>query len=124
MTQWLKLLAAGLLWALFCSTAYAADISMKAELVDADAKAIKKEATVKVTVVGVEMTDPAEAKEQPKDGQGHLHYRVDDGPVIATTVTKLSFHDLSQGKHVFQIVLAGNDHKPLGPETTLSVTVP
>jgi hypothetical protein len=47
-------------------------------------------------------------------GQGHLHYRVDDGPVIATTVTELSFHELAPGPHRFEVTLVGNDHQPLG----------
>lgn len=124
MTPRRTMLATAALWASLSSLAFADDISMKAQLLDADAKAVKKEATVQVTVTGVEMTDPASVKETPAPGQGHLHYKVDDGPVIATTATKLSFHELSQGKHVFVVVLAGNDHKSLGPETTLSVTVP
>jgi hypothetical protein len=62
--------------------------------------------------------------EKPMKGQGHLHYRVDDGPVIATTSTKLSFHDLKPGAHKIEVVLAANDHNPLGPKATLNVTVP
>ena len=98
--------------------------TMDAKLVDADKKAAKKEATVTVTVTGVVMTDPASAGEKPMKGQGHLHYRVDDGPIIATTATKLSFHDLKPGAHKFEVVLAANDHNPLGPKQTLNVTVP
>ena len=44
--------------------------------------------------------------------------------MIATTATKLSFHDLAQGRHVFVVMLAANDHSPLGPEATLMVNVP
>ena len=98
--------------------------AIDAKLVDADKKAAKKEATVTVKVVGVEMTDPASVGEKPAKGQGHLHYKLDDGPIIATTATKLSWHDLKPGAHKFEIVLAGNDHNPLGPKATLSVTVP
>jgi hypothetical protein len=57
-------------------------------------------------------------------GQGHLHYQVDNGPVIATTTTKLSFHELSAGQHKVMVMLVGNDHKPLGAEETLTVTIP
>jgi len=81
-------------------------------------------ATVQVNVAGVEMVDPAAVKETPKEGQGHLHYQVDNGPVVATTATKLSFHDLSPGQHTIVVMLAGNDHSPVGPKTTLNVTVP
>jgi hypothetical protein len=98
--------------------------SMDAKLVDPEKNAAKKAATVIVTVTGVEMTDPSSVGEKPMKGQGHLHYRVDDGPIIATTSTKLSFHDLKVGAHTFEVVLAANDHNPLGPKQTLKVTVP
>ena len=73
---------------------------------------------------GIQLVDPASVQEKPKAGQGHLHYRVDDGPVIATTAPKLSFHELSPGEHRFELTLAGNDHQPLMPSKTLRVTVP
>jgi hypothetical protein len=93
-------------------------------LVDAEAKAQKKEATVKVTVTGATMTDPASVKEKPKAGQAHLHYQVDSGPIIATTTTKLSFHELTPGEHKIMVVLSANDHGPLGPKETLTVRIP
>jgi hypothetical protein len=98
--------------------------TLNASLVDADAKAKKQAATVKVDVAGIKIVDPATVNEKPMAGQGHLHYQVDDGPVIATTATKLSFHGLKSGAHRIKVVLAGNDHSPLGPEKTLEVTVP
>jgi hypothetical protein len=97
---------------------------LTAKLVDAENKAKKQAATVEVKVTGLQLVDPASVKEQPKSGQGHLHYKVDDGPVIATTSTKLSFHALKSGPHSITVILAGNDHAPLGPSETLSVTVP
>lgn len=98
--------------------------TMSAKLVDADQKAKKKSATVSVNVHGLKIVDPASVNEKAAKGQGHLHYRVDDGPVIATTATKLSFHGLSSGTHTITVTLAGNDHAPLGPSETLNVTVP
>jgi hypothetical protein len=98
--------------------------TLTARLVDPEKKAKEKAATVQVTVKGVALIDPATVKEQPRKGQGHLHYRVDDGPVIATTAPKLSFHELSSGQHKILVMLAANDHKPLGPEQTLTVTIP
>jgi hypothetical protein len=97
---------------------------LTATLVDAAAKAQKQAATVRVTVKGIAIIDPAVSKEQPRPGQGHLHYQVDDGPVIATTATKLSFHGLKPGPHRISVVLAANDHTPLGPQQTLEVTIP
>jgi hypothetical protein len=106
------------------SAATGGKAEMTVTLVDAVKKAMQQSATVKATVTGVAMTDPAQVDEKPKAGQGHLHYQVDDGPVIATTATKLSFHGLKPGSHKIVVTLAANDHSPLGPQQTLSVMVP
>lgn len=106
----------------FATTALAA--TLDASLVNPEKNSAKKAATVQVKVDGVELVDPASVNEQPKAGQGHLHYRVDDDPVIATTTTKLSFHDLKPGAHKIVVMLAANDHSPLGPQKTLDVTIP
>lgn len=98
--------------------------TLTARLIDPEKKAKEKTATVDVTVRGVSMIDPAKTGEKPLKGQAHLHYRVDDGPVIATTTTKLSFHELTPGVHKIMIMLAANDHTPLGPQETLTVTIP
>ena len=99
-------------------------MSLRAELVDPEAKGRKQAATVKVTTTGVRIVDPALSEEKPVKGQGHLHYQVDDGPVVATTAPKLSFHGLKSGAHTIVVALAANDHSPLGPEQKLSVTIP
>ena len=106
------------------SAAQTMTATLNASLVDADAKAKKQAATVKVDVTGIKIVDPATVNEKPMAGQGHLHYQVDDGPVVATTAMKLSFHGLKPGAHHIKVVLAANDHSPLGPEKTLDVTVP
>jgi len=98
--------------------------TLSAMLVDRENKARKGEATVQVTTSGIKIVDPASAHEQPKSGQGHFHYRLDNGPVIATTATKLSFHELTPGQHTITVMLAGNDHSPLGPQEMLNITVP
>jgi hypothetical protein len=98
--------------------------TMTAKLVDPEKKASTRAATVEVMTSGVELIDPATTGEKPVPGQGHLHYQVDSGPVIATTAAKLSFHELTPGAHTIVVMLAGNDHKPLGPQQRLTVTVP
>lgn len=105
-------------------TSQAGTPTLTATLVDAEKKAKQKAATVEVKTTGIELIDPAKVNEQPKAGQGHLHYQVDNGPIIATTTTKLSFHGLTAGAHKIQVTLAGNDHNPLGPQQTLEVTIP
>jgi hypothetical protein len=98
--------------------------ALDAKLVAPEAAAKKGSATVQASISGIEMVDPAQAQEKPRDGQGHLHYRVDGGPIIATTTTKLSFHALAPGKHRISVSLVGNDHQPLGPSEDLEVTIP
>lgn len=97
--------------------------TLDATLVDKDKKAAEKAATVKVDVQNFDIVDPADVNEEPKDGQGHLHYQVDNGPVIATTAKKLSFHELASGEHTIKVMLATNDHKPI-KEKDLNLTIP
>jgi hypothetical protein len=96
---------------------------MEASLVDAEKNGARGAATVVVKVSGVTLTDPASANELPKAGQAHLHYQIDDGPVVATTSPKLSYHGLQAGQHKIVVMLAANDHSPLGPQQTLDVRV-
>lgn len=99
-------------------------VSFSARLVDPIAEAVQRAARVQVEVAGLAMIDPAMAGEQPRSGQGHLHYQVDNGPQIATTEVQLDFHELSPGAHQIKVVLVGNDHQPLGPQETLKVEIP
>jgi hypothetical protein len=97
---------------------------LSAKLSDPEKKAQEHTATIEVKVAGIQLIDPAAVNEQPQQGQGHLHYQVDTGPVIATTTTKLSFHELSSGSHEITVMLVSNDHQPLGPRETLPVNIP
>ncbi len=106
------------------SIAMAADPSFKASLVDPEKKAAQATATVKVEVMGAKLTDPASRHEKPMPGEVHIHYRLDDGPVVATTAPKLSWHELSPGKHTFTVNLADNAHQKVGDAQTLSVEIP
>ncbi len=98
--------------------------SVRAELVDPVKKAAKGWATVKAQPLGVNIVDPALAQDMPRKGEGHFHYQVDSGPVIATTAAKLSFHELSRGNHKITVTLVGNDHLPVAAPVVLSLTVP
>jgi hypothetical protein len=121
-----KLLAAAIVTAasLGVASAFAQDKpGMTASLVDPEKNAAKATATVMVKVTGVTLTDPASVNEVPKAGQAHLHYQVDDGPVVATTSPKLSFHGLKAGDHTIVVMLAANDHSPIGPKESFNVKV-
>jgi hypothetical protein len=98
--------------------------TLTATLVDPEKKAKEKAATVEVKVTGIEIIDPAKVNEKPHAGQGHFHYQLDGGPIIATTTPKLSFHELTPGDHKLVVTLASNDHKPLGPQQTLDIKIP
>jgi hypothetical protein len=99
-------------------------LGLEASLVDADANAATGAAVVRVEVTGADLIDPALANPASKTIQAHLHYRVDEGPVIATPVAKLAFHELTTGRHRIEVVLADREHKPLGPSQILEVTIP
>jgi hypothetical protein len=120
----LSLLMGALLCWLVWPAAAADKLELQASLVDMDANAAKQSAVVRVEVVGAELIDPELAKPGSRLVQAHLHYQVDDGPVIATPVAKLAFHGLASGKHRIEVVLADSEHKPLGPSQTLEVMIP
>ena len=93
-------------------------------LLNAAQQASAKSATVDVKVAGLNLVDPATVGNVAQAGQGHLHYKVDDGPVIATTATQLTFQELSTGSHQITVWLAGNDNQLLGPYQTFTVRIP
>ena len=69
-----------------------------------------------------------------KSGAGHsptadskqaiLLYQVDNGPMVATSATKLSFHGLEPGRHMIVALLAAPDLKPIGRRQSLNVQIP
>jgi hypothetical protein len=110
--------------ALLAAVSVPSNLTMEAKLVEPARNALKKEAAVEVHVTGLKLVEPQSVGEKPRKGEGHLHYQVDSGPVIATTATNLSFHELRPGKHQIKVMPAANDHLPLGPSKLLEVTIP
>lgn len=98
--------------------------NISASLVNPELNAKRKTATIQVSVTGVQLIDLASVNEKPMKGQGHIHYQVDNGMVIATPTKKLSFHELSSGSHIISATLAGNDHQALSAPIILSVIIP
>ena len=72
--------------------------SMTAELLNPERETKAGAADVKVTVGKIQLVDPDTTGGKAKNGQGHLVHRVDDGPSVVTTATKLGFHDLPHGR--------------------------
>ncbi len=93
-------------------------------LLDQDHQANLKSAAVEVKVMGIRLIDSSLASEVTVPGQGHLRYKIDEGPVIATTATKLTFQELSSGFHQITVWLADNNHQLLGPYQTFTVRIP
>ena len=98
--------------------------SIWVRLVDEEQKAKEDSATVQVHVSGFRMVDPDRARGRAVAGQGHLHYRIDQGPAIATTSSKLTFHDLTPGQHTIEVQAVGNDHQRLTDMQKLTITIP
>jgi hypothetical protein len=101
-----------------------AEPALDAELMNEALNGRKAAAVIRVAVSGVELVDPDEAGAEPVAGQAHLLYRLDGGPVVATTARKLAFRELAPGSHSVAVLLAGNDGAPLGPQETLAVLIP
>ena len=94
------------------------------ELMDPENKAKKRSATVEVDVKGIRIMDPDKEKEEPRRGIGHFQYRLDEGTVIASTSRKMSFHELTPGRHKIEVSVAGSDYEPLGLKGTLYIEIP
>jgi hypothetical protein len=110
--------------AVLVGSAVGAEPAMKVTVVDLDTTRAGGSATIGVELSDIEMVDPASVNERVERGEGHLHYRVGEGPVVATTATRLSFHELPPGEHRIEVTLVGNNHQPIGPREVLEVTVP
>ena len=98
--------------------------ALDAELINEPANARNASAVIRVAVSGIDLVDPDDAGADARAGQGHLEYRLDGGPVIATTVSKLAFQELAPGSHNVVVSLAGNDGEPLGPKETVPILIP
>lgn len=72
-------------------------------LVDPQSFAEQRSVIVRVKVDGLRLVDPYETQGEPKSSEAHLHYRVDQGAIIATTATQISFHELGSGDHVITV---------------------
>jgi hypothetical protein len=104
---------------------YAKNISFKSELLNPAHEAQEAAMAVQVSEIqGVKIVDPDKEKEQPKTGEAHIHYQLDNGPIVATTVQKLTFHGLTPGKHTITITLAANNHAALTDPQKLDFDIP
>ena len=98
------------------------NVTLEVRLANEQAMAKQKMATVEVTVTGTTISDMAA---MPGIGGGaHLHYQIDNGPVIATSVKHLTFAKLTPGDHTINVTVADENHQPISETQTLKVTIP
>jgi Cu/Zn superoxide dismutase len=99
--------------------------TVTARFINEAANANKKMATVDVSVTGVTINA---AKDIAGMGEGtmgvHLHYQLDNGPIIVTPEKKLTFANLSSGTHTIKVTVANGHHQPISETQTLTVKIP
>lgn len=91
------------------------NVTLTATLVDKATLAAKKMASLNVTVKGATIAHGADA---------HIHYQLDNGPIIATSDTKLMFANLSPGSHTLVVTVANHQHQPLSDPQTITFNIP
>ncbi|PWT89692.1 MAG: hypothetical protein C5B54_08510 [Acidobacteria bacterium] len=106
------------------STASTASQNAKltAKLVDEQSEAKQKMATVQVSVSGVTMSE-MHGGDMHHQG-AHLHYQVDNGPIVVSPSKTMSFANLSSGSHTITVTVADANHQPISEPQTLNVTIP
>lgn len=98
--------------------------AMTARLIDAKKNAKQHTVIVDVQVSGIQLIDPMYVTNKSDPTQAHLHYQVDNGVVIATPSSKMSFHGLVTGRHHIAVQLANAQHAAVGAQADLFVTIP
>ncbi|MFB3813302.1 MAG: hypothetical protein ACE14L_04250 [Terriglobales bacterium] len=97
---------------------------LKADLVDAKANARQRKAVVDAKTDGVQLIEPAPANYVTRLDQAHLQYQLDGGTVIDTVSTRMTFSDLTPGRHHITVRLADNGNHGWGQPVTLTVDIP
>ena len=96
---------------------------LRAQLLDKDKNLQHRLAVVQADVEGVVLTDPT-GDQYKMSGQGHVQFRLDQGPYILPLGNRIAFEGLTPGKHTIEVMLADSSYRPLGPKVELEVTVP
>jgi hypothetical protein len=79
---------------------------------------------VQITVTDLEIVDPIEVNEVPRDGQGHIHLQLDDGPILAVPSLRMRLSRIRGGQHTIKVMLHANDHSPLGAQVQIQLPIP
>lgn len=84
------------------------DIAAQVSVSDLTAH-VKLQANGGLTYVDWSVPQPA------KDGEGHWHLALDNGPVVKSQGNEHTFAGLSGGAHTLKVSFQHNDHKPYSP---------
>ena len=109
-----------------------------------DGEEISGDVTAEVELSGFEINADAVGK-PPVDGEGHLHFALDDGKYdnskysgangklaeqlgvdgqySPSTEPTITYTDLPAGEHTLEVYLANNDHSETGVEASVTFTV-
>jgi hypothetical protein len=90
------------------------NVTLTAKLMDEAMMSKDKMAMTDVKVSGVKLAHHG----------SHLHYQIDDSPIIVTNDTMLSFANLSSGKHTINVTVVDAKHQPLAGPETIEVNIP
>jgi hypothetical protein len=96
------------------------NVTITAKSVDEAMLAKDKMAKVEVNVSGTKLASGHKAM----TSGAHLHYQIDNGPIIVTSEPSLSFANLTAGSHTISVTVVDAKHSPLSDPATVELTIP
>jgi hypothetical protein len=96
------------------------DVTVTVKLVDEAMLSKDKMAKVDVAVTGVKLM----TEHKGTTMGSHLHYQIDDSPIIVTGSPTLSFANLTSGKHTIQVTVVDAKHSPLAGPESVELNIP
>lgn len=102
------------------STKAKGDVTLTVKLVDEAMLSKDKMAKVEVGVTGVKLMSEHKGSHMGS----HLHYQIDDSPIIVTSTPTLSFANLTPGKHTINVTVVDAKHSPLAGPETVEINIP
>ncbi len=97
---------------------------MTAKLVDQEQNAKHHRAVIQIETDGVRLVDAASADHQPRLDEGHIRYRVDNGPEQNSTSKTITLENLPSGTRLIHVDLMDSTEAKMGRSTTLKVEIP
>ena len=101
----------------------ATSTSFGVHLVEPAKFAAQHQAMVEAALYGLQLVDP-NPHQAPNEHQGHIVYRVDNGPEQTAVTQRFTIGGLAPGRHTIVVHLADNQGHAISPETRLPVEIP